>query len=107
MSRAELIRNRCKGRGIAAETYKPRGLACGGHSQRKPQAPLSLARPGWMGFPNSHNPFGTATRNHQAQWIARPEKTTQSPHVTVKRRKGVSALTKISQQLPMKLPKIV
>jgi hypothetical protein len=60
-----------------------------------------------MGFPNSANPFGPVTGKHQAKWVSVPGTPGTRPLVAPKRKKGVSALTKIAEQLPMKLQKIL
>lgn len=65
-------------------------------------APLSLARPGWMGFPNSYNPHGKLTLRHQVKWIATPRPKPKA--VThIKRNVGVPALIKIAAQPAKKL----
>ncbi len=64
----------------------------------KPKAPLSLAREGWMGFPNSHAPHGELTTRHQAKWVAEPvkvePKVTPQPSRTARK----SALTSIAER---------
>ena len=66
--------------------------------QTKP-APLSLARPGRMGFPNGSAPFGcVATKRHQAKFVEAPDPK-PLPVPRCKHTLKVSPLTKIGEQL--------
>jgi hypothetical protein len=66
------------------------------------ELPLSLARPGWMGFPNSRAPFGEVTKRQPVRWVERPN-AKRLPVPTPARVQRASALTKIAGQLPSKL----
>lgn len=65
-------------------------------AKRQP-APLSLARVGWMGFPNSHAPHGELTKRHQAKWISEPIEDKRAT-VQTKRGKKESPLTRIAKR---------
>lgn len=70
----------------------------------RPVAPQSLARPGWVGFPNSHAPNGTtASDHHQAQWVKQPD---QQPKREPKIKRHKSPLTTLAELPLAKLPKL-
>ena len=117
MGRSEKLRERfaARGGGVMARgcvtVAKAMGVHCATRSDVEPKVRLrakagkKLARAGWMGFPNSHNPHGPLTDGQLALWIGRTS-ARQKAIFKLRRAMRDTALTKIAEQLPAKLPKL-